>query len=751
MEIAAENFNHHSKTHKLSLLFMDPSKLNPLLLASAAEELVKEKKVEVMVGMNKWEEAALVAAVGNLGHAKVPVVSFSAPAITPPLTERYWPFLIRMANNNSAQTKCFADLVRAYNWKRVVAIYEDDAYGSDLGRLALLSEALRDVDSEIDYCLVLPPVSSVSDPKEYILDELLKLRQTTQSRCFIVLQSSSSMVTHLFREAEKIGVKGRDSVWIVADGVTSDLLDSVNDSVLSTMQGALGIKSNYSSSSKSYKDFYAQFSNNFRAEYPEEANPTPGIYALRAYDSIMAISQAMKRKNGNTSSPNTMLKIILESDFSGLSGKISFKEGKLLQSPTLRIVNVPGKRYKQGDQQNKRYEEIDFWTPEDGFSEGLVEEKSREKTAQGLSGPVIWPGNLKRITPKGWAMPTEKNPLIIGVPGNASFQKFVKVDYSDNLENNLEAYDGWCIQVFKMVLANLSYALPYEFRPYNGSYESLVRGVANKHRFNPEFSGPWKKQICTTLWFTFSTLFFAHREKVYSNFTRVVVIVWLFVVLILSSSYTASLSSMLTLKRLEPGIDIESLKSTNSTVGCIGDSRNYLENVLGFDLKNIVSLTDEAQYKAAFESKKIAAAVLELPYQKVFMNKYCKGYTASAPPYRFGGFGFVFQKGSPLARDFSKAILRLLEHGKLKPLEDQWLTPSNECADATSDDAQSLSLQSFWGLYLIYGAISAICFLLALIRLPWNYRSGQQQAYELDNATPSDHRSAWKKMVRLAR
>ncbi|KAB1220484.1 Glutamate receptor 2.4 [Morella rubra] len=137
-------------------------------------------------------------------------------------------------------------------------------------------------------------------------------------------------------------------------------------------------------------NFYAQFSNNFRAEYLEEANPTPGIDALRAYDSIMAISKATERTN-------------------------------------VRIVNVPGKRYKQGDQLNNRYEEIEFWTSEDGFSEGLVEEKSREKTAQGLSGPVIWPGTvLKRITPKGWAMPTEENPLIIGVPSDTSFPKFVK-------------------------------------------------------------------------------------------------------------------------------------------------------------------------------------------------------------------------------------------------------------------------------------------------------------------------------------
>ncbi|GLT62058.1 hypothetical protein SLA2020_347230 [Shorea laevis] len=107
------------------------------------------------------------------------------PAITPPLMERRWPFLIQMANNGSAQIKCIADIVRAYNWKRVVVIYEDDAYGTDSGMSALLSKALQDVDLEIEYRLVLPPASSMSSPKEFVLDELLKLQKTTKSRVLL--------------------------------------------------------------------------------------------------------------------------------------------------------------------------------------------------------------------------------------------------------------------------------------------------------------------------------------------------------------------------------------------------------------------------------------------------------------------------------------------------------------------------------------------------------------------------------------
>uniref|UniRef100_A0A2N9I4L1 Glutamate receptor n=1 Tax=Fagus sylvatica TaxID=28930 RepID=A0A2N9I4L1_FAGSY len=640
MEIAAENFNNnHSKTHKLFLYFQDPGQ-DPLQVVSAADELIKEKKVQVILGMNKWEEAALVAAVGN--KANVPVISFAAPAITPPMMQQRWPFLIQMANNDSAHIECIAEIVRAYNWKRVIAVYEDDAYGSDSGMLSLLSGALQKFDSEIEYCFLLPPVSSLSNAGGFVLDKLLELQKNTQSRVFIVLQSSMPMVSHLFREAKKVGLVGRESAWIIPESVTS-VLDSVNNSVISSMEGALGIKTYYSNA--------------------------------------------------------------------------------------------------------KGYDQLDFWTPESGFSENLVMNKSTEKIAGRLAGPV-------KRSPKGWAMPTKQKPLIIGVPGRTSFEKFVKVDYSQTPFK----YDGWCIEVFEKVRENLSYSLPYKFVPYDGNYPDLVYNVYNKtydavvgditilanrtqsvqftqpyaasglsmvvpakpegspwlffkpftwnmwgatgiiliytmlivwfleHQFNPAFSGPLKNQIGSTLWFTFSTLFSAQSEKVYSNLTRVVVVVWLFVVLILTSSYTASLSSMLTVLRLQPVEDIEWLKSSNSKVGCDGDSfvMSYLQNVLGFNPSNIIKVTTESDYKGHFENKSIAAAFLELPYEKVFINKYCKGYTTSAATYRFGGFGFVFQKGSPIARDFSEAILRLSEAGILEDLEQKCLTPSHQGSSTPS-------------------------------------------------------------------
>lgn len=105
----------------------------------------------------------------------------------------------------------------------------------------------------------------------------------------------------------------------------------------------------------------------------------------------------------------------------------------------------------------------------------------------------------------------------------------------------------------------------------------------------------------------------------------------------------------------------------------------------------------------------------------------------------------VFQKGSPIAKDVSEAILKLSEDGNITSLVNQCLTPSDECSseDKTTNESQSLSLKSFWGIYLISGATSTICFLVSLVRLQYNYRRHPQ--------TNVGNQSMKNKVFRLAR
>ncbi|KAG5235035.1 glutamate receptor [Salix suchowensis] len=787
MEIAVQNFNSISRNHKLSLHFKNPQ-ADPLQAAYAAQELIKEKKVEVIIGMDKWEEASLVASIRN--QSQVPILSFAAPARTPILSSLRWPFLIRMASDGSEQMRCIAALVHSYNWRRVVVVYEDDVFGRESGNLALLTEALHEVGSEIDYRLVLPQFSFLTDPKDAVQDELKKLQTRTESRVFIVLQSSLPMLTDLFGEAKKEGLVGNDSVWIVANSITS-FLDSLNNSVISSMEGTLGIKTYYSSNS-SFKKFEALFQKTFKSEYVDEDNFQPGIQALRAYDSIGVITQAIEKLGSNTTSPKMILNSLLESDFIGLSGRIRFNDGMLSDAPTLRVVNVAG----------KKYEELDFWLPNCGFSDTLYVEEDKGRcrnsdggeTSGGLSGPVIWPGDLTGRDPKGWAMPSAEKPLKIVVPKKTSYDKFV------TFRTGEERPVGFCIDLFDEVVSRLNYSIPPVFVRFDGLYPDLVQGVYNKtydaaigditilseraelveftqpyaesglsmivplktedttwlflkpfgldmwivsgalviytmltiwfleHQTNPEFRVPWKYQFGTAIWFTFSTLFFAQSERLHNNLTRVVVVVWLFVVFFLTSSYIASLTSKLTVQRMEPNFsDFQKLKNDKLNVGCDNDSfiLKYLEDVLGFENNKIKIFNLEND--DTFEKNNIAAAFVELPYGRLFLDRYCKSYTSTRSTYRFGGFGFAFQKGSPIAADFSREILSLSEDGNITKLEEKWFVPLNGCSrnSTTNNNAESLSLRSFKGIYIVSAAISAICFLLSLIRLLRNSRPHQ--------------------------
>uniref|UniRef100_A0A2N9J0D7 Ionotropic glutamate receptor C-terminal domain-containing protein n=1 Tax=Fagus sylvatica TaxID=28930 RepID=A0A2N9J0D7_FAGSY len=599
--------------------------------------MIREKKVKVIIGMHTWQEAALVADIG--GQAHVPVISFAAPAITPPLMPLRWPFLIQMAKNGSEQIKCIADIVHAHNWKRVIAIYEDEAFGGDSGKFVLLSEALQHVGSEIEYRLVLPPFSALSDPEGVVHEELVKLLNT-QSRVFIVLESSLAMMTHLFREAKKMRSVWSELAWIIPESVTS-LLDSMNNSVIASMEGALGIKTYHSEEGSSeYQDFHAQFRKLFRTEYPEEDNSDPGIFALRAYDSISIVIQAIERMTSNTSSPKRLLHNMLSSNFSGLSGKIHFEGSQLSETPILRMDFM-----------------LVMWFP------------IQQKTYDAAIGDFTI--LAERLQYVDFTVPYVDSGMAMIVPAKSTGSALVFTKPF--------TWDMWVVTgVILMYTTLIVYFL--------------------ERQSNPEFSGSWKNQISTALWFTLSSLFFAHRENIHNNFTRLVIVVWLFVVFILTSSYTASLSSMLTVRQLQSN-EIEWIKKNNFKVGYDGDSfvRKYLESVLEIKPNNIVSVHSQEQYHEEFESKYIAAAFLELPYEKVFLNKYSKGYTATIlNTHKFGGFGFVFQKGSPIVRNFSEAILKLAENGIIRTLEDEWLTPQDECSDnIASSEPESLGLQSF--------------------------------------------------------
>ncbi|KAM0859200.1 hypothetical protein ACQ4PT_047351 [Festuca glaucescens] len=258
-----------------------------------------------------------------------------------------------------------------------------------------------------------------------------------------------------------------------------------------------------------------------------------------------------------------------------------------------------------------------------------------------------------------------------------------------------------------------------------------------EHRFNPEFRGSPRQQLVTIFYFGFSTMFFAHRENTVSSLGRFVLLIWLFVVLIINSSYTASLTSILTVQQLSTGIQgLDGLLASADPIGYqVGSfAKSYMMQELNVPESRLRELNID-QYANSLRlgphNGGVAAIVDELPYVDLFLSTNCQFKTVGQE-FTKSGWGFAFQRDSPLAVDLSTAILTLSENGDLQRIHDKWLSPG-QCASSqgTNVAVDRLNLSSFWGLFLISGVACFIALLVFFTRILCQYGKYNQGVDEV--------------------
>uniref|UniRef100_A0A0E0M1I6 Glutamate receptor n=1 Tax=Oryza punctata TaxID=4537 RepID=A0A0E0M1I6_ORYPU len=267
-----------------------------------------------------------------------------------------------------------------------------------------------------------------------------------------------------------------------------------------------------------------------------------------------------------------------------------------------------------------------------------------------------------------------------------------------------------------------------------------------EHRDNDDFRGPPWHQLGTLLYFGFSTLVFAHREDLRNNLSRFAAVVWFFFVLILQSSYTASLTSMLTVPQLEPSIaDYAAMWRGAERVGIMNNS--FMRDAMtrsGFPPARLVPYKAAQSFHEALLNGTIGAVVDETPYLRIFLKSYCDRFAMTGGQLnKTGGFGFAFPKGSPYVADLSRAILALTESEEMNLIERKWFGESdNGCAATQAGGpftSDSLSFGSFWGLFLITGATSLLC---CAVHLATFVASNRQ------HILPIASHPSWKGMIR---
>ncbi|XP_054815562.1 glutamate receptor 3.7 isoform X2 [Prosopis cineraria] len=168
-----------------------------------------------------------------------------------------------------------------------------------------------------------------------------------------------------------------------------------------------------------------------------------------------------------------------------------------------------------------------------------------------------------------------------------------------------------------------------------------------EHRINDDFRGPPKRQLVTMCMFSLSTLFKTNQENTVSSLSRMVMIVWLFLLMVITASYTASLTSILTVEQLSsPITGIDSLIASNWPIGYqVGSyAFNYLTESLYVQRSRLVPLGNPEEYARALQLGPsrggVAAIIDELPYIELFLSTQTD-FGIIGQPFTKSSWGFV--------------------------------------------------------------------------------------------------------------
>uniref|UniRef100_A0A0D3E0T5 Ionotropic glutamate receptor C-terminal domain-containing protein n=1 Tax=Brassica oleracea var. oleracea TaxID=109376 RepID=A0A0D3E0T5_BRAOL len=229
---------------------------------------------------------------------------------------------------------------------------------------------------------------------------------------------------------------------------------------------------------------------------------------------------------------------------------------------------------------------------------------------------------------------------------------------------------------------------------------------------NKDFQGSWSKQMGIIFWFGFSTLVYAHMtgEKLQHNLSRFVVTVWVFAVLILTASYTATLTSMMTVQQIR-------FNSNEDSVGHLSGSliANMSMSLTSpkFRSTNTKGLNTSKEYAQALLDNTVSFVVDELPYLKVLIGEHPEKFLMVKAHCNTNGFGFMFQKGHELVPLVSREILNLRTSDKLIDMEKRWF--ENQLPYTADDTLNPITLFRFRGLFMITGVSFAFALLVLLI------------------------------------
>ncbi|XP_022848940.1 glutamate receptor 2.7-like [Olea europaea var. sylvestris] len=755
--------NSHYTTR--TVLHVRDSHGRPLGVLSAAVDLLENSKVHAIIGLETFLEDKFLAILTE--KAKIPILSFA-----PSVTSNEFPYIVKIRSDEASQFDGIASIVKSFEWNDVVLIYEYT--NKERTTIPHWVKSFEGKNIHISYRSVI----SLSSKDNEILKELHKI--TTLETKIYVVHMSLSLASRLLVNAKRLGMMKDEYVWIITDKAMNSV-HSMDFDVIESLQGTLGFKANIAESSKLQnvtarwrREFHYEDPKMVSKELP-----VVGIWAYDTMQALAEAVERVETLNAkdqvegflHSHGGMVLLHELSQVRFEGLSGEFELGDGKLYPEE-FNLVNVQDNEErrmgvwmpKDGSFRELNSSVCSFNHSKDSNSftchrgyriiprGALLQTRGRKKLRIGV--PVK--PSFKELVDVRYDPQT--NATIISGYCIDVFESAVKAlrhellyefipmpdgSYNDYLQQvYLQAYDAVVGDVtitsnrsqyvdFTLPFTELGVGMvarlddkdPWFFlKPFSkrlwmvsaGSF--ILTGFVVwliEHPINEEFQGPKASQLGTIVWFAASTLVYAHREKLKSNISKFVVGVWLFVVLILTSSYTANLSSLLTVQRIKL-VKGDSIGANAFVQGFTVSNLNFQDNML-------MPYPSPERYDEALRrgSKNGGAGAIidEIPYIKLFLSKYPHDYAMIESQETTNGFGFAFQKGSPLAHEMSKAIARLREKGKLREIEKKWFRSQSSplSRDTEMKTSRTLGVNRFFGLFLISGISKAVAILLFFI------------------------------------
>ncbi|KAH0873641.1 hypothetical protein HID58_071003 [Brassica napus] len=729
---------------------------DPLLALAAGTDLLETEKVEAIVGAQSLQEAKLLSAVSE--KAKVPVIS---PLVPVSLSLKEYHHFIQLTHDSTSEAKGITKLIHDFDWKSIAFVYED----ADNWRegLQILVDHFQDEGIHIHRIASFSNESSLGE--EYMMNQLRKLK-SSRTAVFVV-HMSEVFVSSLFRCAEKLGMMEQGYAWILT-ARTMNHFHYTDGFAIRSMQGVIGFRS-YIPLSEEVESFTSRLRKQM-ANDGTETKHSSNVIGAWAHDiaSILATAVEKIRLRASENVSLNLLETIRQSRFKCLShGDYIQISGHKFLSGTFEIVNSPvrtgerriglwscdhfyGRRNVTASSANEL--ETIIWpggsgripshrllaenterkkllrvlvTSNNRFPELVAVHYDPETGVNNASGFCIEffstcispfnyelefiPYNRSNYDSLAYELSTQRDKYDaavgdITITSNRSLYVEFTLPYTDMGIGVIERMKKREMWTFFDPLEKSLWLASGAFFILTGIVVWLV-----ERDVNHEFQGSWGHQLGIMLWFGFSTLVFAHREKLEKMSSRFLVIVWVFVVLILTASYSANLTSTKTVSRFQLDGLLTNYASLRSTTTRLITSEDYAQALLNGTISFVVD---------------------EIPYLSVFVGHYPGVFNMIDTASNSNGFGFVcaspnlmFQRGSGLAPNVSREIAKLRSSGVLKEIEKRWLrkldsfTKSPNTDSSENEDASKrLTIQELGGLFIIAGVAHALVLALHLFQ-----------------------------------